>query len=188
MSKELKDNREITMASASNHLWALQHASEELKNNYDIVLAAVSRVGISLQHASKELKNNYVLVMAAFVKNTDSALKHAFVEVKKDYEFVMAVFTKTPVLALIYASEELKSNYEFVMAVVSTNPAILPVALEVLRGNNEIAVSNELLVNLEFLRHHPVVMLNVVLLPSGSSERGRCRWGRSEIPHFPSKL
>ena len=114
VSKELQDDKEITMAAIKKDGSALKHASKKLKNNREVVIAAVEESGWTLKYVSKELQADKEVVMAA-VKHRGISLQYVSKELQADKEVVMAA-VKQYGLALQYASKELQADKDIVIA------------------------------------------------------------------------
>ena len=114
VSKELQDDKEITMAVIKKDGSALKHASKKLKNNREVVIAAVEKNAYALKYVSKELQADKEVVMAA-VKQRGITLQYVSKKLQADKEVVMAA-VKQYGLALQYASKELQADKDIVIA------------------------------------------------------------------------
>ena len=76
------------MAAVSKYGYNLQYASDELKNDKEVVLASVNKDGDALEFASDELKNDKEVVLAALNKYV-SPLQYASEELKNDKNIII---------------------------------------------------------------------------------------------------
>ena len=76
------------MAAVSKYGYNLQYASDELKNDKEVVLASVNKDGDALEFASDELKNDKEIVLTALAKNL-SPLEFASEELKNDKNIII---------------------------------------------------------------------------------------------------
>ena len=115
---------------------SLSFINNNVREHKEIVLASVNKNGILLQYASEELKRDKEVVLASVNQNFHS-LKYASEELKKDKEFILDLVNKKP-LALQYASKEFKEDKQIVLATVTNYGIVLFMVLEKFKDDRQI--------------------------------------------------
>lgn len=136
LAPELRDDKEVVLASIKNNGSSIEHASERLRNDRDVALAAVTRSGYTLKYLSSEVQNDRDIVLTA-VQESGSALQYASKEVVRIKEVVLAAVRRSG-LALEDAPKKMRADKEVVLAAVQQYGRALHYASWRLRNNKEI--------------------------------------------------
>jgi len=127
-------NRSLVLETASQHKYAILHATKALKSDREVVLAAVRHSGDAL--LLSEFAGDKEVVLEA-VANLGDSLRYAEKAFRSDKEIVLAAVRQNG-LSLRYACEKLKDDPEVVMVAVRSRGRALRHASNRLRGDLDV--------------------------------------------------
>ena len=121
VSRELRNDRDVALASLLHSRQVIKYFGENLKNDKILILAALARDGLQLREVASALKHDRDVVMAA-VRENGFALQYAADNLKND-DSIVRIAIQTFGRALMYAGAGPRNNPDIVHAAVRKDSA-----------------------------------------------------------------
>jgi hypothetical protein len=136
LDSDLRDDKEVVLATVKKNAYTLMYASDRLKDDYFIVFEAVNRSGAVLTHASHRLKDDKDIVLTA-VKEYGVAIEYASDKLKDDREIALEA-VKNESFAFAHLSDRLKNDKEIAIIALKKNGYLFEKMSQELRQDKEL--------------------------------------------------
>ena len=136
LSSDLRDDKEVVLATVKKNAYTLMYASDRLKDDDFLVFEAVNRSGATLTHASDRLKDDRDIVLTA-VKEYGAAIEYASDKLKDDREIALEA-VKNESFAFDYLSDRLKNDKEIATIALKKNGYLFKKISPELRQDKEL--------------------------------------------------